>query len=389
MCFLLLLIVIIIIIALVVYFKKEKFTSEPYWSSLYITNNPDASDYKLFDYLQKLKMNNSNPIWNGIFTNQNSRDLFVSPKTNPVFIVPGIGSIPIYEGSKQVWPSDLETFDKKNMVVPEFGIVNTLYMNDLINALKAIGYSHHNIFQASYNFIDIEGTIVKWCENFKNLIEKQCSLQGFPAIIIGHDLGSILANFFLVSMCPKWKDTYIKSFITINGAIGGCPKAFKTYFQDSKKFDGVKLMMPDPIIYANVPLFSINQIMYTAKDIPTFVEMSPILKRIKESSMKAPGVVVHILAGTGLNTQSSYHYSTSLNDVPDINEPFYSDSKTSLKDYFLGDNTMPKPALEYPIYWTKMQNKHVYYRFFVNAGHIDILSRYEPIKYVVDAIKKY
>ena len=50
MCLLLLLIIIIIIVVLVIYFKKEKFTSEPYWSSLYITNNPDASDYKLFDY---------------------------------------------------------------------------------------------------------------------------------------------------------------------------------------------------------------------------------------------------------------------------------------------------------------------------------------------------
>lgn len=403
-------VIILVLLAFTAYYlfsKKEAFESEVSWMPLYIYGDPEGSDFKLFDYLQKLKLDNSDPIWNGVATTSSSRNLFVSPKMSPLVFVPGIGSVPIYIKSNEeclksteyekIWPSKNSecwkklVLQKSNMAVQEFGSLDFSYANELMRAFESLGYiKGENLFGAPYNFIDIENTIDGWFRNMKNLIEKHCALQGHPAILIGHDLGSVLANYFLVMSDQAWKNKYIKSFITIGGGIGGCPKAFRTYAEDniSKTFDGVKLLLPDPLIYGDTPLFSIDQLVYSSKDIPKFIKISPKLMRIKEKSMLAPGVTVHILGGLDQNTESSYSYGPVLGENLQINKPYYSNSKNISRNFFTGDGTMCKTALEFPVTWTKSQDKPLFYRFFANTGHVSIISTLYPIQHIINIIKK-
>lgn len=429
-----------------------------------------GSDFKLFDYVQKLKLNNTNPMWNGVYKNTSSRNLTESKKLSPVIIVPGLGACPIFArwnkssgaqmespdrtgnfqmsdswSCKQVqdswvkiWPPDLDGLSSycwanNTRVVPSKGsIVNTSgintvnqefgsidfanedYMSSLIEALEAFGYQKGiNLFCANYDFRKIgdPDEMNDFCSSFTKLIEHNCALQENPAIIIGHDLGSVIANYFLVSSVKDWKNRFIGKFISISGAFGGCPKALRTILSgastpgNSANFNsaikascGLSLMLPDPSVYGDNPLVHYNQTLYSSKDIPKLLSMVSkdametmnVCKSIKNTSMKAPGVETHILGGSDVNTESSYKYNLSLVNEPDKNVPFYRmelpfNQKFNYNDYFQGDGTIPKFALEYPIWWAKSQKEPVYYQFFAGAEHTKILSTLDLIQYIINA----
>ncbi len=158
-------------------------------------------------------------------------------------------------------------------------------------------------------------------------------------------------------------------------------------------------MLPDQNIYGNNPLIHLNGVSYTSYDIQKLlkidseelINMYKLCKDVRTTAMKAPGVTVFILGGDGVNTESSYNYKKSLTDEPEKNFPYYqldlpSSQRFSYPDYFIGDGTMPKFAQEYPIFWSKTQREQIFFQFFEDAEHCDILSMYEPIKYLLDII---
>jgi hypothetical protein len=124
---------------------------------------------------------------------------------------------------------------------------------------------------------------------------------------------------------------------------------------------------------------------------PESAEIYDIAKTITDKCMEPPGVPVYIVAGSDLNTESSYNYNKSLINDPIKNYPYYQidlpdTQKFNYPDYFVGDSVMPKFALEYPIFWSKYQEQPVNYQFFGNAEHNKILSMEKPIKYILAAI---
>jgi hypothetical protein len=430
-----------------------------------------GSDFRLFDLIQKLKLNNSSPIWNGIYKpGSGARNLFESKKLPPIILVPGLGASPLYarwnksSGSPaqtvdesgdfqqndawsckqvqnswvQIWPPDIDglasycwadntkvTVDGDKIVnvtgvnttTQEFGSIefaNDDYMATLIDALESAGYQEGtNLFAACYDFRKIgdPNEIDAWCLSLTKLIEQHCAMQENPAIIIGHDLGAVVANYFLVNAMQEWKDRFIDKFISVSGTFGGCPKALRAVLSGVsapgnamnfntaiKASSGLSLMLPNPKIYGDNPMIQYNQLTYSSKDIPKLVETvsgdaAKVLKvseKVRDISMKAPGVEVHILAGTDLDTESSYKYNMSLVNEPEKNAPFYQlelpfNQKFSYPDYFTGDGTMPKFALEYPIWWSKSQPQPVYFQFFTGVEHTKILSTLEPVQYILDA----
>ncbi len=115
-------------------------------------------------------------------------------------------------------------------------------------------------------------------------------------------------------------------------------------------------------------------------------------EEIRRKSMMAPGVTTYIMAGNELNTENSYKYTRALTETPEKNYPFYqvelpASQKFSYPDYYNGDGTMPKFALEYPIFWSKHQPQPVYYQFFVGAEHSKIMSMEGPIKHIVSILE--
>ncbi len=479
----------IVILALILSNKKEGFNSDSGSQIASIGSMPKnnipansglplflnlyprfGQDFRLFDVIQKLKINNNIPMWNGVYKKEGARNLFESKKLCPIILVPGIGASPLFarwnkpssnsvqtvdptenfqqsdswscnqvqDSWVQIWPPNIDGLasfcwsdnikvnasENKitnatgvNIVAQEIGAVefaNDEYMSTLIEAFEAVGYQQGvNLFAANYDFRKI-GDITEidaWCLSLTKLIEKNCAMQENPAILIGHDLGAVVANYFLVNAVQEWKDRFINKFISVSGAFGGCPKALRAVLSgvstpgNSRNFNvavkassGLSLMLPNPMIYGSEPIIQFNQLSYSSKDIPKMIESvsneaAKILKiseNVRDTSMKAPGVEVHILGGSDLDTESSYKYNMSLVNEPEKNAPFYQlelpfNQKFNYPDRFTGDGTMPKICLEYPIWWSKYQLQPVYFQFFTGLEHTKILSTLEPVQYILNA----
>ncbi len=438
-----------------------------------------GQDFNLFDLVQKLKLSNQTAPRGPFNTNgvgQFNRKLFKTKKLCPVIIVPGLGATPIYAtwnkdsvesvksvdesgnferqdawSCKQVqdtfvklWYPDTEKSlsnycwadNIKVMPTEDGGMANSTGVrtstdsfgslkfgsayDNLTEALGAMGYTEgENLFGAGYDFRKISDPkeLDAWCLSLTNLIERTCSLQGYPAMIIGHDLGSMVANYFLSNAVPEWKRNYIKCFVSVNGAFGGSPKALRAMLSgpevplaDSqisnnftgavRNFSGLSMMLPCPEVYGDNPLVHLNNVTYTSYDIPKLIEnvsleAATVYKNsepIRKACMKAPEVPVFIVCGDGLNTESSYKYKMSLTSNPQKNYPVYqlelpASQKFSYPDYYTGDGTMPRFALEYPIFWSKHQQEMVSYKFFANAEHSKILSMEGPIRHIIGLLK--
>lgn len=57
------------------------------------------------------------------------------------------------------------------------------------------------------------------------MIENLFLQKNLSVVLISHSMGSSLINLFLSKKSQKWKDKYIKSWISINGVFSGSTKA--------------------------------------------------------------------------------------------------------------------------------------------------------------------
>lgn len=302
-------------------------------------------------------------------------------------------------------------------IVPNFGRCDFLpgtYMDTIYEALQALGYKKGTtLFGAPYDFRKIcsKDILDEYQLELAKLIERSVKINGKKAVLIGHGLGSVLANYFLVQGDPEWKNKYIESFVTMNGSFGGAPKALRTELSGSdtgsgyqaktvlregmSNFAGTLLMLPSPSVYGDLPLIHQNDVSYTSKDIPYllnkagYYEASEIHKNIifeiQQASLQAPHVPVFALCGKNVMTESSFMYKHDLTENPVKNYPYYQMDLPYGNNFeypreFNGDGTMPLFALELPLTWTKSQKEPINYRFYENAEHLKILSMNEPVK---------
>ncbi len=255
----------------------------------------------------------------------------------------------------------------------------------LIKSFVDIGYvPGSTLYGLNYDFRKITTDVQVFNSSLQNLIT---SLNG-PCIIIGHGLGACVANQFLANMNQGFKDSKIKAFVSIAGTFGGVPKALKTLMsgdyiankQESKlirnttlNYDGLHLMLPNPTVYKDFQIVSHNSYHYKTTDIPLLAKKVgstvpyEIIANFNNNTLRAPGVLSYVMAGTGLYTESNYIYSNLLDDP-----------LTTFKN-FSGDGTVPEFASKYPLEWAKKQKNPVIYRSYENAEHLTILSMYEPV----------
>ena len=301
--------------------------------------------------------------------------------------------------------------------VPNFGSVDftdSSYMNAMIKALEAIGYVQGStLFAAGYDFRKIASSDILdlYCKEFQGLVENMVHHnQGQKAFLVGHSLGSCLTNYFLATRPKKWKDTYVKAFVTISGGFGGCPKALRTLLSGTdvtnkneqnllrlvtKNYTGMQWLLPSPKIYGDMPLVTYKQMKFTAKDIPNLLKSAGyvdsaeiytnVVLPVQNKSMEPPNVTTYVFAGDNVQTESSYLYRNTLTEDPIKNYPSYNTNLpyNNQFDYarnFNGDGTMPKFALQYPLHWSNSQKEPVYYRFYPQMEHKNILDLKDPIR---------
>lgn len=61
-------------------------------------------------------------------------------------------------------------------------------------------------------------------------MEETYNMNGKKAVIlIAHSMGGPMTLVFLQQQSQKWKDQYIRAFVTLSGAWGGSVKALKVF----------------------------------------------------------------------------------------------------------------------------------------------------------------
>ena len=430
-----------------------------------------GSDFKLNSVIRTLKMNNLNPsLLNGFERSilVDGTQFNIGASKCPIFIVPTIGASNIYatwsldssrgvktldsyqnfENSEKwkcktsqdtwvpIWPptsvdglpeycwtDNIKLTDKFNNadgVNTKVSPVGTLEFirgyDTIIKGLTALGYvPGSTLFGVNYDFRTITKTIDNLCVSLTNAIEKYVIMNKKRAIIMGHGLGSCVANYFLVSKSQEWKDAYIESFITISGAFGGCPKALRVLLsgeslpskEDSivfrnatSTFSGLYWLLPNPVVYGPRTLITMDSNTYRAADaLPNDQENAlntitgdryKLVQDVINKSMQAPNVLTYVIGGSNHHTESSYEYKNLKEEPKKIMYSYNTanyNSTGEFPDGYNGDGTMPQFALEYPLQWQQYQSIH--FKFYQDAEHLKILSLYEPVQDILKIIKEF
>lgn len=323
------------------------------------------------------------------------------------------------------WSNNIEVKfnDNTKLIEDKNGLTSTVhsfndfdfennYLDSLITLLESKGYIKGvNLFVANYDFrlICNQTTLQSFFNSLKNLVEKLMSQYLNKVIFIGHDLGAVLANLFLVQSTNTWKYEYIDKFISINGSFGGCPKALRVllngeelinkYFNDynktQKNFSGIHLLLPNPSIFLNKPILKYQQNIYLAKDIDSLLKLTfgtdcsniyNMALQLQNKSLEDPNVNTYFLFGNNLQTESLYDYKYSLLNNPDKINPYnkisYANNTQSNYNNFnpvgindLGDGTILSLNMHFII--NKWKNSK--YKFYDLAEHQKILCMYEPL----------
>ncbi|XP_058451814.1 phospholipase A2 group XV-like isoform X2 [Malaya genurostris] len=272
---------------------------------------------------------------------------------------------------------------------PSHATVGAYFVN-IGNALVQNGYKRDvSIRGAPYDFRKGPNENQDWFVKLKHLVEETYTLnKDTPITFIVHSMGAPMTLLFLQMQTQKWKDQYIRRVISLAGAWGGSVKAIKCFavgddlgaFALSGKVlraeqitnPSLAWMLPNPILWK--PNYVIARSMsrnYTMEQMEEFfkdIDYSDGWEMRKDTvsysmNFTAPGVEIHCLYGTGLNTVESLNYEKSydLSGKPTL---MYGD----------GDGTVNRLSLEACKYWTNQQKKPIYMREFPRADHMAILA---------------
>ena len=242
---------------------------------------------------------------------------------------------------------------------------------------------------------------MRYFSNLKLLIENISN--GCPVTLIGHSMGGLVSHHFLVNKVDqKWKDKYIKHYVTLASVWGGATSVLRAIMsgtqdqifrfakpvmlrQDQRSFPSFYWLLPK----MNDKIWSKTQVIvttptknYTIFDIHELVKdlnyedgiekYSGVMK-VSSQDLAPPNVPTHCMYGSDVDTELSFNYGNG--DFPD-NQPAISKSK--------GDGTVNIQSLEACRVWAEQQSNEVHLYPLNQTDHMEIVRK----SFVMDIIKK-
>ncbi|KAL3282550.1 hypothetical protein HHI36_005730 [Cryptolaemus montrouzieri] len=304
--------------------------------------------------------------------------------------------------------------DGVSLRIPGFGLSETVewldpshaatgsYFNAIANLLVSLGHERNITLRgAPYDFRKAPNENEEYFNDLKILIEDtyQNNLQQ-PVILIAHSMGGPMSLQFLNRQTQEWKDKYIKSLVTLSGAWGGSVKAIKVYAigDDLGSFvlrestmrlqqitsPSLAYLLPSPLYWKSDEVlvqtdrknFSLSNLKEFFYDIsyPAGWEMKKDTE-IYQLDFKPPGVEVHCLYGTQVDTVERLYYKpgTWLDGYPTL-------------VMGNGDGTVNLRSLEGCLLWRNMQSQNIYSVPLAKVDHLGILSDKNVLQYISDLV---
>ena len=255
-------------------------------NSFPIFNRPDTIDWNLFALNAKFQFQSVLPFYpNGSVLPFPSGKIY-APKTPPVLMIPGMGDCVLLHDSRKVWPpktmQDLEHIRDKSLTL-HFD-QNNSNLTPLINTLKSLKYNSETISIQPYDFRSItENTnLTELFMRIRDNIIRLFEYSDKRVLLIGHGLGCVLLNLFLLRQDQTFVKTYVKELVCVDSIFGGTTQALHDYvngipeFGNHKHiirmFDSVKLSIPNSILYGQSPVITKDHATYDSSELNDLFE---------------------------------------------------------------------------------------------------------------------
>ncbi|XP_065423061.1 phospholipase A2 group XV isoform X2 [Chrysemys picta bellii] len=228
----------------------------------------------------------------------------------------------------------------------------------------------------------------------RKMIELMYEQNGGPVVLIAHSMGNMYSLYFLNHQTQNWKDKYIKDYVSLGAPWGGVAKTLRVLASGDNNripvISSLKIrdqqrsavstnwMLPYNYTWPPDKIFvSTPTVNYTLQDYQKFYkdinfEDGWFMRQDTEPlvyQMIPPGVRLHCLFGTGVETPDSFYYEAFPDKEPKI---YYSD----------GDGTVNLESALQCQKWVDMQKQEVILFELSGNEHIEMLSNATTISYV-------
>ncbi|XP_076245161.1 lysosomal phospholipase A and acyltransferase [Calliopsis andreniformis] len=278
------------------------------------------------------------------------------------------------------------------------------YFKDIGNMLvNQLQYSrNYSIRGAPYDFRKAPNENEQFFVKLKKLVEETYyANKQIPVTLLAHSMGGPMTLIFLQRQNQQWKDKYVNCFISLSGVWGGSIKALKVFaigddlgaylLRQSVLKDqqitspSLGWLLPSKLFWKETEiLVQSEQKNYTLSTLQDFlIDINvPNGWEFRKDNEKyqlnfaAPGVEVHCLYGTGIDTVQRLYYKpgTSIDGTPQL---IPGD----------GDGTVNLRSLEGCKHWSGKQKQKVYAQAFPGVDHMNILRNASVLSYIKTVLK--
>ncbi|KAE8607904.1 hypothetical protein XENTR_v10011326 [Xenopus tropicalis] len=269
------------------------------------------------------------------------------------------------------------------------------YFYTLVQSLVDWGYTRdENVRGAPYDWRKAPNENSDYFVALRKLVESMFESYQSPVVLVAHSMGNLYTLYFLNQQTQDWKDKYIHSFVALGAPWGGVSKTLHVLASgDNNRIPVISSLRirdqqrsavstnwllpynntwPQEKVFVRTPNKN-----YTIKDYRVFYEDIGFqdgweMRQETEgliSSLNPPGVEVHCLYGTGVDTPDSFLYDS----FPD---------KDPTTVYGGGDGTVNLESALQCGKWRNQQRQKVSLVELPGNEHIAMLSNISTISYV-------
>ncbi|XP_038596694.1 phospholipase A2 group XV isoform X1 [Tachyglossus aculeatus] len=270
-----------------------------------------------------------------------------------------------------------------------------MYFFNLVESLADWGYRRNgDVRGAPYDWRRAPNENGEYFEALQKMIEMMYEQYGGPVVLIAHSMGNMYTLYFLNQQSQDWKDKYIHSFVALGAPWGGVAKTLRVLAsgdnnripvistlkirEQQRSAVSTNWLLPYNYTWSSDKVFvSTPTANYTLRDYEKFYkdinftdgwymrqDTEPLVY-----PMTPPGVRLHCLYGTGVQTPDSFFYESFPDRDPKI---FYSN----------GDGTVNLQSSLYCHKWVGQQKQEVTLLELQGNEHIEMLSNITTISYL-------
>ncbi|KAM7396230.1 hypothetical protein PAMP_019287 [Pampus punctatissimus] len=271
-----------------------------------------------------------------------------------------------------------------------------MYFFTIVQTLVEWGYTRDDdVRGAPYDWRKAPNENKEYFLALQKMIEEMAEKASGPVVLIAHSMGNMYTLYFLNQQPQAWKDKYIKAFISLGAPWAGVAKTLRVVTSGDN--NRIPVISPLKIRSQQRTAVSTSWLLpyahtwpkdqvlvqtpttnYTVLDYKRFYsdigfEDGWLMRQDTEplvADLTPPGVAVHCLYGSGVQTWESFQYSSKFPDV----EP-----TVLLGD---GDGTVNLLSATQCKRWVGQQKQSVTLKELPGNEHVNMLLNFTTVDYI-------